>query len=153
MYRQESDTIQTQLVGEGHLLELISAGTALPYVLDKICTALDVQVGSVVSVVLLPEDEEHLLRTIAKTALRFGLSVFCCAAILSPSEELLGTFETYCCFPRNPTLRESKLIDRATHLAALAIQGHNHERDSGGLPLSQKGAMGRSSQEGPPSKN
>jgi hypothetical protein len=41
------------LVGESRLLELISE------VLNKICAALDVQVGNVVCVVLSSEDNEH----------------------------------------------------------------------------------------------
>lgn len=153
MYRQESDTRQTLLVGDGHLLKLISTGAPLPYVLDEICSALDVQVGNVVSLVLFLDDDEHFMHTIAQNAAQFGLSVFCSTAILSRSDELLGTFEMYCCFPRGPTPSESKLIERATHLAALAIQRHNHEQDSGSFSFHWKGVMGRSSRQGPPSKN
>jgi hypothetical protein len=151
LHRQESDTRQTLLIGDGHLLELIFTGAPLRYVLDKICTALDVQVGNVVSLVLFLDDDEHFMHTIAQNAAQFGLSVFCCTAILSRSDELLGTLEMYCCFPRGPTPSESKLIARATHLAALAIQRHNHEQDSASLSLHWNG--GEALRQGPPSKN
>ena len=153
MYRPESDTIQTLLVGEGRLLDLISTGAPLAHVLDKICTVLDLQVGNIVSLVLFLDDEEHTVQTIAQSAAHFGLSVFWCAAILSPSEELLGTFEVYSCFPQSPSPSESKLIERAAQLAALAIQGHNHEHDSERRPFHWGVATGRSFQERPPSKN
>src|SRR5246500_5000064 len=87
MYHHESDNAQTLFAGEGQLLELISEGAPLQHVLDKLCTALDVQLGNVVSLVLFPEDEEHTLHTIAQRAAKFGLSAFSCTAILSPSEK------------------------------------------------------------------
>jgi hypothetical protein len=127
MYRQESKNAHTLLDGEGQLLELISEGAPLSQVLDKVCTALDVQLGNVVSLVLFPRDEEHALHTIAQSATEFGLTPFSCTAILSPNEEFFGTLETYCCFPRKPTHSESELIERAARLAALAIQHYNHE--------------------------
>jgi hypothetical protein len=141
------------LVGERSLLDLISTGAPLAYVLELICAAFDLQIGNVVSVVLHSDDEAHTTLAIAQSAAHFGLSVIRCAAILSPSEELLGTFEVYCCFPRTPTSSEDKLIERTAHLAALAIQSHIHERDSGSLSVHTNGAMGRSSRRGPLFKN
>lgn len=153
MYRQESDNVQTLLAGEGQLLELISEGAPLQQVLDKVCTSLDVQIGNVVSLALFPENEEHTLHTIEQSAARFGLSAFSCTAILSPSEEFFGTLEIYCCFPREPTISESKLIERAAHLAALAIQQYNHDVDAESRSLDRNGATGRSAHERPPSSN
>ncbi len=127
MYPQESDTIPTVLVGESRLLQLISTNAPLPEVLNKICAALDVQLGNVVSLVLSAEDNEHSLHHLADQAAQFGLHVFCCSAILSPQEQLLATFETYCCCARTPTLSEASLIQRACQIAALAIQRHEHE--------------------------
>ncbi|HKM68014.1 MAG TPA: hypothetical protein VJX70_12675 [Candidatus Acidoferrum sp.] len=121
MFRRESKIIQTVLAGEGHLLDLISKGAPLPQVLDKVCTALDLQVGNVVSLVQFLDDEEHTLHTIAQSAAEFGLTAFSCSAILSPNGEFFGTIETYCCVPRKPTASENQLIKRAAHLAALAI--------------------------------
>ena len=153
MYRRGSDTRHNLLVGERSLLDLISTGVPLAHVLDKICAALDLQMGNVVSLVLLSDDEEHATLTIAQSAAHFGLSVFRCVAIVSPSEELLGTLEVYCCFPGTPTPSEDKLIERTAHLAALAIQGHINERDSGSLSFHWNAAMGRSSHRGPRFKN
>jgi hypothetical protein len=153
MYRQESDNVQTFFAGEGQLLELIVEGAPLQEVLDKLCTALDVQVGNVVSLVLFPEDQEHTLHTIAQRAATFGLSAFSCTAILSPNEEFFGTLEMYCCFTREPNPSESKLIERATHLAALAIQNYNHDVDAESRSLDWNGVAGRSTHEGPPSSN
>jgi hypothetical protein len=153
LYRQDSDTIQTRLPGEDRLLELIFTDAPLAQVLNNLCTALDLQVGNIVSLVLFPDDEEHAVHTIARSAADLGLFVFCCAAIVSPDEELLGTFEAYSCLPRGPTPSECKLIERAAHLAALAIQRQHNQQDSGSFPFHSKGVMGRSPRNMPPSNN
>lgn len=145
--------MQTPLAGEDHLLELISTGAPLPQVFDNLCTSLDGQVGNVASLVFLPDDDEHYLHTVAQSAAHFGFYVFRSTGIFSRSGNLLGTLETYCCLPRTPTPRETRLIERATHIAALAIQRHDREEDSGSLSLHAKGAMGGKPPEGPPSKN
>lgn len=142
MYHQEPDNLQTLFMGEGQLLELIIEGAPLSQVMEKLCTALDVQVGNVVSWVLFPEDEEHSLHTIAQSAAKFGLFPFSCNAIVSPSEEFFGTLEIYSCFPRKPNRIEFKLIDRAAHLAALAIQNYNHDVEADGCSLDWNGATG-----------
>lgn len=64
LHRQDSETAPPLLAGEGHLLELISAGAPLPQVLNRLCTALDLQIGNIVSLVLFPDDEEHVVHTI-----------------------------------------------------------------------------------------
>ena len=153
MYRQGFDNIQTRLPAEDRLLELIFTDAPLAQVLNKLCTAFDLQVGNVVSLVLFPDDEEHAVHTIARSAVDFGLFVFCCAAIFSPDEELLGTFEAYSCLPRGPTPSECKIIERAVHLAALAIQRQHNRQGSGSFPFHSKGVMGRSPRNVPPSKN
>jgi hypothetical protein len=159
LHQQGSDTMQTLLTGEGYLLELISTGAPLPTVLDKVCTAIDAQVRNVASLVLLPDDDEHYLHTIAQSAAHFEFSIFRSTGIFSRSGDLLGTFEMYCCFPRTPSPGEMKLIERATHLAALAIQRHNytedsgHKEDSGSFSEYWRSAMERSSHEIRSSKN
>jgi hypothetical protein len=152
MYRQESDNVHTLLAAEGQLLEMISAGAPLPQVLDKVCTALDVQLGNVVSLVFFPDDEEHTRHAIEESAARFGLTAFSCAPILSPEQEFLGTLEMYCCISRRPSLSESVLIQRAVRLAALAIQQSNRDVDAESCSLDWNGA-GRSPDERPPSSN
>jgi GAF domain-containing protein len=115
---------------------------------------LDVHLGNVVSLVLLPDDGEHTQHTIAHSAEKFGLTLFSCVAILSPgTREFLGTFETYCCFSRKPTLHESQLVEQAARLAALAIQQYNHDIETEDWPLDWTGATGRGPCEGPPSTN
>jgi len=153
LYPQESDTIQTLQLSEGHVLELISTGAALSHVLDKICTAFDVQMGNVVSMVLFLDDNEHFMHTIAQYAAECRLSLFSCTAILSPSDELLGTFEIYSCFPRGPTRNQNMLIERATYLVALAIQFYDAAPDSWRLSSRWRGTLGISSREEPPSEN
>jgi len=153
MHRQESDNLQILLAAEGQLLDLISEGAPLEHVLNRVCTALDVQVGNIVSLVLFPDDEEHTLHTIARSAATLNLTVFSCTAILSPTQEFLGTLEIYCCFPRMPTLGERGLIDRAAQLASLAIQSYKHDTDTDGWPLDWTAAARRSPCEGPPSNN
>jgi hypothetical protein len=153
LYSQESDTTQILHFAEGHVLELISTGAALPDVLGKICTALDVQMGNVASLALSLDDDEHFTHTIARYAAECGLSVFSCTGILSPSDELVGIFEVYSCFRRSPTLNENTLIERATHLAALAIQLYDHAPDSENPSSAWRETLGRSSREHPPSEN
>ena len=153
MYRQEPDNIKTFLPGEGQLLEMISEGAPLPEILDRVCTALDVRVGNVVSLVLLPDDGEHTLHKIALSAANFGLTAFSCMPIISPNEEFFGTLETFSCFPREPILDESALIERAAHLAALAIQQYNDDVERDGCPWNWTGATGRSRHERTPPSN
>jgi hypothetical protein len=153
LYPQQLKTIQTLQFSEDHVLELISTGAVLPDVLDTICTALDVQMGNAMSVVLFLDDDEHFTHTVAQYAAECGLSLFSCTAILSPCDELLGTFEIYSYFPRGPTRNENTLIERATYLAALAIQLYNHAQDSESPSSAWKGTLGRSSREEPHSEN
>jgi GAF domain-containing protein len=151
MYPQDSGTLQPQVVEEGHLRELISPGTPLACVPNRHCIALDLQVGNVVSAVLLSNDEEHSTHLIAQSAAQFGLSVFCCKTVFLDSGELLGTFDMHRCCPRTPTLIESKLIERVAQLAALAIQHHNHEQDCRSFPLSGGAQQGGTLAESPSS--
>lgn len=153
MYRQESDNVQTLLAGEGQLLELISEGAPLPQILDSVCSALNVQLGNVVSLVLLPDHAEHTLHSFEQSAATFGLTPFSCKPILSTEEEFLGTLETYCCFPREPSLTESEVIERAVHLAALAIQHYNHDMDAESCSLDWNDATRGSLRGRSPSSN
>jgi len=40
-----------------------------------------------------------------------------------------GRSKIYCCIPRTPTPYELRLIERVTHVAAIAIQRHNDEEE------------------------
>ena len=85
-------------------LELISLGAHLPGILNRLCTAIDVQIGNVVSLVVLPNGEQNQLGPLTRSAMQVGLSVFSSTAILSRDKSLLGTFQLYCCDQRRPTL-------------------------------------------------
>src|SRR4029077_2475250 len=68
LYPQQLETIQTLQFSEDHVLQLISTGAVLPDVLDTICTALDVQMGNAMSLVLFLDDDEHFTHTMAQYA-------------------------------------------------------------------------------------
>jgi len=127
--RQCDDNRRSQLSGERHILELISLGAPLPVILNKLCTAVDVQIGDVVSLVLLPSVGESRVSSIAQSATQFGLNVFSSTSILSRDKNPLGTFHIYCCDQRNPTAREFQLIERVIQLAAIALQRHEDEEN------------------------
>jgi len=127
VHHRSSCKKQTDLLGEKYILELISAGESLPVVLNSLCTAIDLQIGNVVSVVLLPDDAERNLQAIAEGAQQFGLHVFWSASIPLRDENVLGSLEIYCCVPRMPSPFELRLIQRVTELAGLAILSHHGE--------------------------
>lgn len=121
--------IQYLLKIEEQLLHSISARMPLPEVLRKICGALDSEIGNMMSLVSLPDNDATGLAAIAKSAALFGLYKFCSATVLGGNDEVLGSLEMYCSVPRNPFLREVQLIERATCLAAVAIR-RQKEADS-----------------------
>jgi hypothetical protein len=127
LHRQCSGKKETLLRGEESILELISLGAPLPGVFNNLCAALDLQIGNVVSVILPADDQE--LHTITQNALQFGLHVFWSASIPLRDEDVLGSLQMYCCVSRSPTPFELQLIERVTHLAALATRRHNGEED------------------------
>ncbi len=114
--------IQFLLSAEEQLLQSISAHAPLPEVLNKICIALDRQIGNVVSLVSLPGNDASKRAGIAMSAVRFGLHIFCSESVVAENDELLGFLEMYSCIPRLPSARECQWIKRATCLAAIAIK-------------------------------
>jgi hypothetical protein len=126
-HRQCSHKKETLLRGEATILELISQGAPLPGVLNRLCAAIDLQIGNVVSVISPPGD--HELHASAQNASDFGLHVFWSAGIALRNEQALGSFQMYCCVSRSPSPFELQLIERVTHLAALAIRRHNDRQD------------------------
>jgi GAF domain-containing protein len=148
MYQQETDAKPAVLVGESRIFELISTGGPLQELLDRICSALDFQVGNVVSVALSLEEDAHSLNELAEQAVQFGLYVFSCCAILSKREQLLGTLETYNCLRRIPTVSQTRLILRASQLAGLAIERQDREDQPWNFTLPWKRAAQRNSPEG-----
>jgi hypothetical protein len=122
------------LRAEEQLLQSISCRAALPKVLNEICCALDFQIGNVVSLITLPDDDPSELAAVAMNAAHFGLYTFCSERVASENDELLGFLEMYCSVPRNLTAEEVHLIERAKCLAAIAIKRHNeaNHQDNGG---------------------
>jgi len=125
--------IQCLLNGEEQLLQSISAHTPLPGLLNKICNALDCDIGNMVSFICLWDDDATDLPTIARNAKDFGLYTFCSACILGENDETLGSLEMYCCVPRSPSFDELQLVARAVCLAAIAIKRYT-EAGNGGTP-------------------
>jgi hypothetical protein len=119
------DKIQYLWQAEERLLQLISNRTPLPKVLNEICSALDCQIGSVVSLISLPGDDAGELAAIAMNATLFGLHTFCSEKIVAENEELLGFLEMYSGMPRCPSSDEAQFIERAKCLTAIAIQLHH----------------------------
>jgi hypothetical protein len=115
--------------GEQQILELISLGAPLAGILNRLCIAIDVQIGDVISLVSLADAEENHLCSTTQRAVEVGLDVFSSTGILSRNQTLLGTLEIYACDPRRPTQGEYELIERMSHLAAMALQRHADEQE------------------------
>ncbi len=58
----------------------------------------------------------------------FGLRACWATPIFSSDRRLLGTFATYYREPRSPTPEELALAHRSTHIIAIALQRHGHEK-------------------------
>ncbi|MGC1107738.1 MAG: hypothetical protein WA876_14485 [Candidatus Acidiferrales bacterium] len=121
---------------EEQLLQSISAHAPLPEVLNKICIALDCQIGNVVSLISLPEDDASKHAGIAISAERFGLHIFCSESIVA-DEELLGFLEMYSCVARLPSPRECRWIKQAACLAAIALKRDMEAGQQGGRVMHQ----------------
>jgi hypothetical protein len=124
-HRQLDENIQYLLGAEEQLLQSISARAPLPEVLNGICSALDCQIGNMVSLISLPGDDASDLAAIALNAASFGLCTFCSEGIVAENGELLGSLEMYCSVSRTPSASEYQLIERAKCLAAIAIKLDN----------------------------
>ena len=123
--RSSDDKIQYLIRAEERLLQSISARTPLLEVLDRICSAINSQIGNMVSLISLPGHDVTDHAAIARIAALFGLHAFCSAGVVAENGELLGSLEMYSCVQRRPSAREFQLIKRATCLAAIAIRHHN----------------------------
>jgi hypothetical protein len=121
-HRDSGGEVQYLLRTEEQLLHSISARMPLEAILHKICAALNSEIGNVISLISLPDDDPIGLATIVKSAGVFGLHKFCSASVVGGNDETLGSIEMYCCIPRRPFLNEISLIERATCLAAVAIK-------------------------------
>jgi hypothetical protein len=125
-HRRRNGTGRRLLVREEQIVELISLGAPLPGILNKLCSTIDIQIGNVVSLVLLPDGPNHDLLSIAHLATECGLSVFSSRNILSSQGGLLGTLQIYSCDQRHPNPYEARVITQVVHLAAVALQRDEH---------------------------
>jgi hypothetical protein len=119
--RDSESRIQYLLKAEGQILQSISARAPVPVILNDICVALDCQIGNMVSLFCLPGDDAIDAFELARNASLFGLSIFVSVGIHADSGEELGSLEMYTCDPRNLSLYELRLVDRAVCLAAIAL--------------------------------
>jgi len=111
---------------ETNILKAILLGETLPITLNRLCTLVDFHVGNVVSLVCLASEEETYANSIAQTARRFDLNVFMATNIISPDHCVLGTFQVFSCDRRRPRPHEAQLIERVSHLSAVALQRHQN---------------------------
>jgi len=140
-HRDSGGEIQYLLRAEEQILQSISGGMPLEEILHKICNALNSDIGNIVSLVSLPNDDATHVATIAQSATLFGLYKFCSARVDDGNDRSLGSLEMYCCVPRRPFLSEVKLMERATCLAALAIKCHDETSKHGDSCVQGKRAL------------
>ncbi len=114
--------IQFLLNSEEKNLQWITARAPVPEILNEICTALNCQIGNIVSFISQPEDDVTNTAEIARNAALFGLHFFSSAGIVAESGDELGSLEIYCYAPLKPSSHELHLIERAACLAGIAIE-------------------------------
>lgn len=107
---------------EEQILHSISMRAPLQDVLNGICGALDGHIGSVISFISFPWEDERELSAVALKAAQFGMSNYCTQGVFSEANEPLGYLEMYSFDRRSPSASEFQLIERALCLAAIAIQ-------------------------------
>jgi hypothetical protein len=129
--RYSENRIQYLLKAEEQILQSISARTPISKVLNDICNALDSEIGNMVSLISMPDDDASNGGEVSHSVALFGLYSFFCAAIGAGNGEDLGSLEMYCCVSRKPSPREFQLIERAVCLAAAAIKRHREAIENG----------------------
>lgn len=143
MQLQQSESRAHYLLeAEEQILRLIAARAAVPEILNEICSALDRQIGNMVSLISAPEDDVTSTAEMARNAVLFGLHIFSSTAIFGERGEELGSLEMYCCSVRAPSVREVKLIARAVCLAAIAMERHTKSGYQTGDCSSEKSRRG-----------
>jgi hypothetical protein len=114
--------VQFLLNGEEHLLSAIASRASLRGILNGICSALNSQIGNVVSLIARSGNDGWDVGEGSLKAALCGLHMFSSESILAEDGEVLGNFEVYCSVSRKPTHNESQLIKRASCLATVAIK-------------------------------
>jgi hypothetical protein len=129
--RYSENRVQYFLTKEEQILQSISARAPISRILNDICNALDCQIGNMVSLISMPDENASSAAEVSRSAALFGLHIFFSAVIWAESGELLGSLEMYGCVSRNPSPREFQLIERAVCLASAAIKRHRETGDGG----------------------
>src|SRR5690242_13758005 len=80
--QSSGESIQFLMRAEEILLS-ISAGASLAEVLNRICSALDCEIGNAISLVCLLDDDTANFEAIAGTAKQFGLHKFCSLGVFA----------------------------------------------------------------------
>jgi hypothetical protein len=132
-HSNSSEQVQFLLRSEEEIIRSISARSPLPDLLDRICSALDLQIGNAISLIFPAGHDASELATITANASLFGLHTFCCKAIVAGNGEVLGSLHMYSWVPRSPCASEIQLIERARCLAAIAITFDNETGHQGYL--------------------
>jgi hypothetical protein len=145
--------VQYLLGTEERILRSIAVRAPVPQILNEICTALDCQIGNMVSLISLPQDDIANTAEVARNAVLFGLHIFSSAGIFCDCGEELGSLEMYCCTARNPSSPELQLIERAVCLAAIAIGCEMKAGHQGHRRLPEKGPARGSADRWPVSMN
>ena len=124
--------IQYLLKTEQQILQSISARAPISRILNDICDALDCEIGNMVSLISVPDDNAISGAEVLHSAVLFGLYRFFAVVIVTEyTGEELGSLEMYGCVSRNPSAREVQLIERAVCLAAIAIKRYRETGDGG----------------------
>jgi hypothetical protein len=145
--------VQYLLGTEERILRSIAVRAPVPQILNEICTALDCQIGNMVSLISLPQDDIASTAEVARNAALFGLHIFSSAGIFGDCGEELGSLEMYCCTERNPSSPELQLIERAVCLAAIAMGCEMKAGHEGNRRLPEKGPARGSADRWPVSMN
>ena len=119
--------VQYLLEAEEQILRLIAARAPVAQILNEICTALDCQIGNMVSLISLSNDESEGSAEMARNAERFGLYIFSSVGIFGKYGKELGSLEMYCCIARDASCDELQLIQRAVCLAGIAMEYEGDE--------------------------
>jgi hypothetical protein len=145
--------VQYLLEAEERILRSIAVRAPVPQILNEICTALDCQIGNMVSLISVPEDDLASTAEIARNAALFGLHIFSSSGILGACGQELGSLEMYCCMARNPSPLELQWIERAVCLAAIAMECETKAGCQGNRRLPEKGPAHGSALRWPVSMN
>ena len=127
--------MQCFLAAEERILQSISVRVPLRQVLNEICSALDFQIGNVISVISLPDHGAVRLAAIAVNAAQFGLHAFYSEDIVAGNGRPIASLAMYASLSRSPSAGELRLIQRAECLITIAIRFQQEAHLNSGDPL------------------